>query len=102
MTESRCILCGEPMPEGEEVFKYHGYSGPCPKPPLPMPKHEVVAEYAFYDDPDGSLWITVKADRQWREPLGPFDTATERQRAFDDLMAMMRSVGAKDLPSFPQ
>lgn len=28
-----CELCGEPMPEGEEMFKYHGYSGPCPKPP---------------------------------------------------------------------
>jgi hypothetical protein len=23
------------MPEGEEMFKYHGYSGACPKPPLP-------------------------------------------------------------------
>jgi hypothetical protein len=31
---SNCELCGEPMPEGEEMFKYHGYSGPCPKPPL--------------------------------------------------------------------
>ena len=30
----KCDLCGEPMPQGEEVFKYHGYSGPCPKPPL--------------------------------------------------------------------
>jgi hypothetical protein len=30
-----CELCGEPMPEGEEMFKLHGYSGPCPKPPLP-------------------------------------------------------------------
>ena len=27
-----CALCGEPMPEGEEMFKYHGYSGPCPTP----------------------------------------------------------------------
>jgi len=27
-----CGLCGEPMPEGEEMFNYHGYSGPCPKP----------------------------------------------------------------------
>lgn len=27
-----CELCGEPMPEGEEMFRYHGYSGPCPKP----------------------------------------------------------------------
>lgn len=29
-----CQLCGEPMPPGEEMFMYHGYSGPCPKPPL--------------------------------------------------------------------
>lgn len=26
-----CGLCGKPMPEGEEMFSYHGYSGPCPK-----------------------------------------------------------------------
>ena len=25
-----CELCGEPMPAGEEMFKFHGYSGPCP------------------------------------------------------------------------
>lgn len=36
--ESRCELCGEPMPPGEEMFKYHGYSGPCPKPPLEQPE----------------------------------------------------------------
>lgn len=35
-----CELCGEPMPEGEEMFKFHGYSGPCPKPPLPKPAKE--------------------------------------------------------------
>lgn len=23
------------MPQGEEMFKYHGYSGNCPMPPLP-------------------------------------------------------------------
>lgn len=34
---ARCKLCGEPMPHGEEMFFYHGYSGPCPKPPLPKP-----------------------------------------------------------------
>ena len=36
-----CSLCGEPMPKGEEMFKYHGYSGPCPKPSLPNPKTEI-------------------------------------------------------------
>ena len=27
---SNCELCGKQMPEGEEMFKYHGLSGPCP------------------------------------------------------------------------
>lgn len=30
---SKCELCGEPMPAGEEMFKFHGFSGDCPKPP---------------------------------------------------------------------
>jgi hypothetical protein len=29
-----CKLCGEPMPEDEGMFFYHGYSGKCPKPPI--------------------------------------------------------------------
>lgn len=37
MSEAKCELCGEPMPPGEEMFKMHGYSGNCPKPPLPKP-----------------------------------------------------------------
>lgn len=37
-TETNCRLCGDPMPEGEAMFKYHGYSGPCPKPPMPKPE----------------------------------------------------------------
>lgn len=34
--QPKCGLCGEPMPAGEEMFKYHGASGPCPKPPQHM------------------------------------------------------------------
>ena len=34
--QSKCELCGEPMPPGEDMFNFHGYSGPCPKPPLPL------------------------------------------------------------------
>ena len=37
--EAICQLCGEPMPEGEQMFNYHGYSGPCPKPPLVVKKN---------------------------------------------------------------
>lgn len=31
---AKCVICGEPMPQSEKMFKFHGYSGPCPKPPL--------------------------------------------------------------------
>lgn len=39
-----CTLCGEPMPDGEQMFMYHGYSSPCPKPPLSKEKTENVYE----------------------------------------------------------
>ena len=32
--EVECELCGAPMPAGEEMFRYHGHSGPCPRPPM--------------------------------------------------------------------
>lgn len=32
-----CELCGCPMPPGEEMFKFHGYSGPCPTKAQPQP-----------------------------------------------------------------
>lgn len=38
---TQCTVCGEPMPAGEEMFKFHGYSGPCPKPPLPKVESNV-------------------------------------------------------------
>lgn len=45
MEKEKCELCGEPLPEGEQMFKYHGYSGPCPKPPLDQPRRNLeVAE----------------------------------------------------------
>lgn len=25
-----CAICGKPMPKGEEMFQFHGFSGPCP------------------------------------------------------------------------
>ena len=33
------------MPEGEEMFNYHGYSGPCPKPHL---KREEPDDYVAF------------------------------------------------------
>lgn len=93
-----CAICGEPMPDGEEMFKFHGYSGDCPKPPLK--KTEVVAEYILRDMRDGEFWLDIKVHGgPGSGSIGPFDTAEERQRAYDDLLSMMRSLGAKDLPA---
>jgi hypothetical protein len=49
-----CGLCGEPMPAGEEMFKFHGYSGSCPKPPLPKEQPESLS-----DDRVRELWRSV-------------------------------------------
>lgn len=42
----KCELCGEPMPPGEEMFKCHGYSGPCQNPPLPKARPAWIDEAA--------------------------------------------------------
>lgn len=53
--QALCNLCGEPMPKGEEMFKYHGYSGPCPKPPkvtaTDKAKRDKVAEIIWRRQP---------------------------------------------------
>jgi hypothetical protein len=54
--EGVCELCGEPMPPGEEMFKFHGYSGNCPKPPLLQPfQQRVVEEKRQLDDKFGKI-----------------------------------------------
>lgn len=59
---SNCELCGEPMPEGETMFKFHGYSGPCPKPPLPIDTQPRLA-----DNDAGEIAVTFngKELRGW-------------------------------------
>lgn len=65
--EAVCGVCGEPMPPGEEMFTFHGYSGPCPKPPLPKvvepdPGRTLLVD-AWQDIRD---WVAF-AERQMRE-----------------------------------
>lgn len=40
------------MPAGEEMFKFHGYSGNCPKPPLPK---EILWRSERIDDEEGEI-----------------------------------------------
>lgn len=91
----KCKICGEPMPAGEEMFNYHGYSGDCPKPPLPKPALKSVVEY-FFRDTDGEFFIDVHVDRNPWQSIG-FDTKEERQRAHEDLLNMNRASGAIDV-----
>jgi hypothetical protein len=98
---SNCEICGQPMPKGEEMFKFHGFSGRCPAPPL-CAKTEVVAEYIFRDMTSGEYWIDIRINRKPYCSLGPFDRPAERQRVHDDLISMTRQLGAKDLPPYVQ
>lgn len=99
---ANCELCGEPLPAGEEMFKYHGYSGDCPKPPLPKPMVVSVIEYIFRDTTCGKFYLDIHVDRKPYVILEPFNSADERQRAHDDLLQMMRSQGAIDIPNREQ
>ena len=75
MIQPTCELCGEPMPAGEEMFKIHGYSGNCPKPPL-ADKSRV---------PHGiTVSVKVGNDNRLHE-----DMAVGRDRPFSALQEML-------------
>jgi hypothetical protein len=97
--DTQCELCGEPMPEGEQMFKYHGYSGDCPKPPLA--KTTVFVEYIQRDTRDGEYWLDITVSGQPYHQL-QFASATERQRAVDDMLEMVRQHGGIDCPKAAQ
>lgn len=74
-----CTICGEPMPDGEEMFKFHGYSGPCPKPRL---ADLATADYIY--DPDDWEVTYNWADRS--EALEHADLATGDVKRFATLI----------------
>jgi len=55
MPQALCGICGEPMPPGEHMFNFHGYSGDCPKPPQPK-KPNIVS---FTREPNGDVRVTI-------------------------------------------
>lgn len=64
------------------------------------PMKALVEHYALTEN--DRHYIGIMLDRVRQEPIGPFATVEERDRAFADLLDMMRMVGAVDLPSRPQ
>jgi hypothetical protein len=79
MSESvKCELCGEPMPPGEEMFKFHGYSGNCPKPPK--------ADAPFQSEPAEKAYQKMRqvggmlSRDQFRLVLQTYETEQEKSR----------------------
>lgn len=62
-----CDLCGEPMPAGEEMFKFHGYSGPCPV-PLELP--DTIEAYFERAETDGVIDFHLRIMRTQGGKLG--------------------------------
>lgn len=97
MTPKKCTICGEAMPEGESMFKYHGYSGPCPKPPLKRvqldPAGQPKAELTVLEREAVDLLNTIKAAVDGEFISLPVDI----QMAIDVvlMMASVRREGVK-------
>lgn len=70
MSERRvCELCGEPMPDGEEMFKFHGYSGPCPNAASTTPADASPAAGASTSEEETKLVGTYECPIcAWPEP----------------------------------
>jgi hypothetical protein len=79
-----CEICGQPMPKGEEMFKYHGHSGTCPE---QLSMRNIVLEiinecreYADNTDSDHNLKVGIDFVRRKIEALH-WKEATASQRA---------------------
>jgi hypothetical protein len=84
-----CTLCGEPMPEGEQMFNYHGYSGSCPKPPI-REKAEWRAERIDHDD--GKISYEVHSTTEGCEPEEESFIKFEGVNAKRDMATFMRGL----------
>lgn len=90
---AKCGICGEPMPQGEEMFRFHGYSGGCPKPPLLQPyQSRVVSEKAELDEK-----LTKLRDFLGTETFAGLDGAEKDrlQRQADHMSAYSSVLGER-------
>lgn len=75
----RCEICGEPMPEGETMFKFHGFSGPCPAPPLADRIAALEEELAVERERVNTAYTAMRTD--YRELLINLDDERTRREA---------------------
>lgn len=87
---AKCGLCGEPMSESEQMFRYHGYSGSCPKPALP--RADVPTPLPALD-----FEAAMKAALVKGSPQSGLDMTFDVRRMFPVLNAQFRSaLAARD------
>ena len=96
---AKCNICGEPMPAGETVFKFHGYSGPCPKPPLLQPhQRRVVSEKEELDKKATDLSNFIGTSPVF-ETLDPAEQ--ERLKEQNDVMWQYSEILGARIAAFP-
>ena len=113
----KCERCGEPMPQGEEVFKYHGYSGPCPKPPLAKEpeaafgtREEMIARYHMLEgllaEKEAALAVCVGALRMLENSdcraIGKIDKCAHGKYGYEDCETCFSDFACTVLTSLPQ
>lgn len=106
-TQAKSELCGEPMPPGEEMFKFHGYSCDCPKPPLAK-NHDTPVEPSappaspeiargYFGEPLTELQFSLK--------LHMVSAGDEKGRAWlqrcRECLNALASIPTSDLPLIP-
>ena len=92
LNEAKCKLCGEPMPKGEEMFNYHGYSCPCPTTPKKKieritgkkpEKIKVCLEPQFLK---GYNQAITKYDSYLTALIEPLEKAYDGNKPFEDII----------------
>jgi hypothetical protein len=93
--QAKCELCGEPMPPGEEMFKIHGFSGNCPKPPLPQPSKELLSRMGDAEDECRSVSVggaMVDADEFTAQAQADAKTIADLRAQVNDLTEELKSA----------
>jgi hypothetical protein len=78
------------MPAGEEMFKFHGYSGDCPKPPLPRPAKVDPYDQGRRDVLNAILALNPKVAQRLHVISGGTDESFSNTQ--DDLSPTVKSV----------
>ena len=79
---TKCSICGQPMPTGEGMFKFHGHSGPCPEPEISDEVLELAK--AFHNGPlmaDDHEFVADSGQGKWCIDVAQFFTQARVNRA---------------------